>query len=74
MRRAGVTLAVHYTELHEQGLLLWSVLARMLSKPGAHFELQVTTLGKLRQASKGKVIMISTALGLEVGDEMGFSM
>lgn len=49
-------------------------MARMLSKPGAHFERQVTTLGKLRQASKGKVNMISTALGLEVGDEIGFSM
>lgn len=46
----------------------------MLSKPGAHFELQVTTLGKLRQASKGKVDMISVALVLEVEDEMGFSI
>lgn len=46
----------------------------MLSKPGAHFELQVTTLEKLRQASKGKVDTISIALVLEVEDEMGFSI
>lgn len=35
-------------------LLLWSVLARMLSKPRAHFELQVTTLGKLTRLAKEK--------------------
>lgn len=50
------------------------MLARVLSKYGVHFELQVASLGQLRQASKGKVNTVSTAPGLEEEDEMGFSV